>query len=220
MVITRTKARSKQTLDCVASAWTNPPGSASASNLNIPQQPSDEGGVSSSTQDPGGHLTTTSLAAGNKRQPAVRKYLVDCLSCLHLSRSLEVKSNIIGRIYSSINIKSHEIDRKIRNGIYLLTCKNCGIQYVCENITPVNLRTNIHQKGKSSCKYSINHNKNVFKGASFSIHILEKLEGDDFINGQRDFSAQKLHLQRENYWMKKLRTYILPASMKEPNILI
>ena len=79
MVITRSKARSKQTLNRVASAWTNPPGPASASNLNIPQQPSEEGGVSSSTQDPGGHLTI-SLAAGNERQPAVRKYLVDCLS--------------------------------------------------------------------------------------------------------------------------------------------
>ena len=111
------------------------------------------------------------------------------MSCPDLSRSLEVKPNIIGRIYFSVTIKSHEVHRKIRNGIYLLTCKNCGIQYVCENITSVNLRTNIHQKGKSGFEDSINHNKNVCKDASFSIHILEKLEADDFINGQRDFSV-------------------------------
>ena len=126
MEISRTKARSKQTLDRVAFTWTSLPGSASDSDLNIPQRPSDKGGVSSNTQDPGDHLTT-SLAAGNKRQPAVCKYLVDCLSCPDLSRSLEVKPNIIGRIYSSVTIKSHEVHRKIRNGIYLLTCKNCGI---------------------------------------------------------------------------------------------
>ena len=69
-------------------------------------------GVSSSTQDPGGRLTTF-LAVRNERQPAVRKCRVDCLSCPNLSRSLEVKSNITGRTYSSINIESHEIHCKI-----------------------------------------------------------------------------------------------------------
>ena len=35
-----------------------------------------------------------------------------------------------------------------------------------------------HRKGKSGCENSISNYKNVCKGASFSIHILEKLEGD------------------------------------------
>ena len=64
MVITRSKARSRQILDCVASPGANPSGPTSVSNQNIPQQLSHEGD-SSSTQDPGGCLTT-SLAAGNK----------------------------------------------------------------------------------------------------------------------------------------------------------
>ena len=34
--------------------------------------------------------------------------------------------------------------------------------------------------------------KNVCKGASFSIQTLEKPGGDSFINGQQDFSVQKL----------------------------
>ena len=97
----------------------------------------------------------------------------------------EVKSNITGRTYSSMNIKPHEIYFKIRNYIYLLTCKNCGIQHVGESITPVNLRMNIHQKSKSGCELSLSHYKNVCKGDNFSIHILEKLEGDGFfINGE------------------------------------
>ena len=87
-----------------------------------------------------------------------------------------------------------------RNYIYPLTCKNCGIQYIGESITSVNLRMNIHQKSKSGCEHSINHHKNVCKVTIFSIHILEKLEG----HGQRDFAVQKFLLQREDYWMKKL----------------
>ena len=90
MVIIRSKARPRQTLDCVASPRANPLGSASASNQNIPQQSSHEGGVSSSTLDPGSCLTA-SLAVGNERQPAVRKYRVDCSSCPDLSSPSEKK---------------------------------------------------------------------------------------------------------------------------------
>ena len=143
---------------------------------------------------------------GNERQPAVCKCYVVCWNYPDLSRSLEVKSNITGRTYSSINIKSNEIHCKIRNYIYLLTCKNFGIQYVGDSITPVNLRMNIHQKGKSGCEHSINYYKNACKGAGLSIHILEKLEGDGSINGHRDFAVQNIRLQREEYWMKKLGT--------------
>ena len=138
MVIIRSKARTKQTLDLVVPPRLITSGSVSASNQNIPQQPSHEGVVSSSTQGPGTCLTT-SLAAWNERQPAVRICRVVCLNCPDLSSSLEVKSNITGRTYTSINIKSHEIHCKIRNYVYLLTCKNCAIEYVRESITPVNL---------------------------------------------------------------------------------
>ena len=97
--------------------------------------------------------------------------------------------------------------------VYLyLRC--CGILYVGESITPVNVRMNIHWKVKSCSEHSINHYKSVCKGASSSIHILEKLEGDGFMNGRRDFSVQKLPLQRKGYWMKKLRT-IYPYALNE-----
>ena len=73
---------------------------------------------------------------------------------------------------------------------------------------------NIYRKGKSGYKHSINHYKNVCKVASFSIHILEKVEGDGFIYGQWDFAVQNLRLQREENWMKKLRT-IYPYGLNE-----
>ena len=79
---------------------------------------------------------------------------------------------------------------------------------------------NIHREGKSGCKHSINHYKNVCKGA-ISPFIPGKLERDAFINGHRDFAMQKLRLQREDYWMKKLRTiypYCLNKRAKNSNL--
>ena len=78
MAINRSKSRSRQTLDRVA-----PPG---LTLLGHPQLQIrtflnnllTKGGVSGSTQD--------------------RKYRLNCLSCADLLRSLEVKSNITGRI--------------------------------------------------------------------------------------------------------------------------
>ena len=80
---------------------------------------------------------------------------------------------------------------------------------------------NTHQKGRSGCEHSINHYKNVCKGASVSIHFLEKLEADVFINGQRNFAVRKLRLQREVYWMNKLHTtypYGLNKRAKNSNL--
>ena len=143
-----------------------------ASNQNIPQRHSHEVVVNIGTQDAVGCLIT-SLAARNEKQPAAHKRHVNCWNCLDLSRSLEVKSNLTGRTYSSIHIKLYKIPCKIRNYIYFSACKYCFIQYVGENITPSNLTINI-----------IYHYKNICKGASFSIQILEKVEVDGFIIGQ------------------------------------
>ena len=43
---------------------------------------------------------------------------------------------------------------------------------------------------------------------------MEKLNRGGFINGQRYFALQKLRFQREDYWMKKLRT-IYPYGLYE-----
>ena len=82
------------------------------------------------------------------------------------------------------------------------------MQYFGESITPVNLRMNIHLKGKSDYEYSINHYNNVSTVASFSIQIREMIEmvEDLFINGHQEFAAQNFCLLREDYCMKKLRT--------------
>ena len=183
MVITRSKVRSRQTLDRLVSS-----GLIRRGLLQLQIRSFLNNLFSSRSMHPGSRLTA-SLAVGNERQPPVRKCCVHCLSFPDLSHSLQVKSNIIGRTYTPISIKSDEIHCTIRNYFYLFTCKNCGIQYVGQSTTTVYLRMNIHQKGKSGCKLSINHYKNVYRGASFSIHILEK-PGDGFRNDQWDLLYQ------------------------------
>ena len=42
-----------------------------------------------------------------------------------------------------------------------------GIQYEDESITSLNLRMNIHRRGKSGYKISIDHYRNVCKNATF-----------------------------------------------------
>ena len=106
----------------------------------------------------------SALAEGIARPPASRICRADCLTCPALIRDLEFTSNITGRKYYAIDIKNiSEINCKLQNYIYLLTCTGCGIQYVGESITPVNLRMNVHRKGKSGCEISINHYRNVCK---------------------------------------------------------
>ena len=52
------------------------------------------------------------------------------------------------------------MDFELRNYIYLLTSTDSGVQYVGENIKPLNKRMNIHRKGKLGCEIPINNYKN------------------------------------------------------------
>ena len=73
---------------------------------------------------------------------------------------------------------------------------------------------NIHRKGKSGCEISINHYTNVCPNSSFSIQILEKLPGNGYKNGARDKAIYQYRLERQDYWIKKLRT-IYPYGLND-----
>ena len=206
---TRSQARSRQTLDRVASPGANPPRMVSSQTSGIPQQSSSEGGVErNSTVCTGivGGNSVTSSAAGNERPRTVRRCRSDCQSCSDLIKNLIVKSQNTGRLYSVVDVDLAGIHCKLQNYIYLLTCLSCNVQYVGESVVFVNLRMNVHRKGKSGCEISIDHYTNVCPGTKFSIQILEKLPGNGYINGIVDPTMREYRIQRENYWMKKLRT--------------
>ena len=182
MVLTRSKAASGQTPDAVASSRAHPPGIVSAHHQDLSQQSSSEGGVEGSIQEVGGHLADPP-AAGRERHPTIRTCRSVCLSCPDLIRKKTFNSFTTGKTYNALDIEPHQIHCKLQNYIYLLSCQNCGLQYVWESIRPVNLRMNTHRRAKSGCEISINHYKHVCPGAKFSIQIIEKLEGDGYRNG-------------------------------------
>ena len=73
---------------------------------------------------------------------------------------------------------------------------------------------NIHRKAKSGCEIAIDHFKNVCPGANFTTQILEKLPGNGYKNGTRDLAMLRYRLEREDYWIKKLRT-VYPYGLNE-----
>ena len=96
----------------------------------------------------------------------------------------------------------------------MLTCTNCGIQYLGERITVLNLRMNFHRRGQPRCEISINHYRNVCKNAAFSIQVIEKLPGNGYEKGIKDRAMLEHRLQREDYCMKTLRT-VYPYGLNE-----
>ena len=51
-------------------------------------------------------------------------------------------------------------------------------------------------------------------GATFSIQILEKLPGDGYLNGKLDSAMLQLRLEKENFWIKTLRS-VYPYGLNE-----
>ena len=204
MVITRSQARSRQPLDPAASPRANPPRRALSQRSSIPRQSSSEGGVSCSTRTVGGG-SAAPLAAGSDALRS-RHCRSDCMTCPSLNRNPHISSFVTGRIYPIRDISLSSIHCKLQNYVYLLTCLSCGVQYVGESIVPVNLRMNVHRKGKSGCEILIDHFSNVCPGANFSIDILEKLPGNGYKNGSIDAQMRKYRLERKDYWIKTLRT--------------
>ena len=101
-----------------------------------------------------------------------------------------------------------------QNLIYLLTCSSCNLQYVGETTQPLHKRINIHRTAKSGCEHMINHYKDVCAGAHFTIQILECFPGTGYVDGKPCSDARKIRLDREEYWMKTLRT-IYPYGLND-----
>ena len=206
------KASTRQTLELVASSGANPPRSVSACSSQLPQQSSVEGGVSNVQKEVVGRLTL--LAAGNERPGTSHKCRQGCMTCPQLIKQTYFYSNATGRRHSVIGFKPSSVHCKMQNYIYLLSCRSCNVQYVGESIRPLNQRMNIHRTSKTGCTYSINHYDNVCTGETFSIQIIEKLEGNGYKNGSIDSKMRDIRLKREVYWMKKLRT-VYPYGLNE-----
>lgn len=109
----------------------------SSSSSELPQLPSLEGSANCSDSAFEGYLS--SLTVGNERSPAVHTCRAHCLTCPALIQENQFVFNTTSRKYFAIDIKTHEVHSKLQNYIYLLTCIHCGIQYVDQSITLLNL---------------------------------------------------------------------------------
>ena len=106
------------------------------------------------------------------------------------------------------------IDCHTSNVIYLITCNKCCLQYVGETAQKLNERFNCHRSGfKHPDKYGFCHilsdhfNKGVCKDASYSVQILEKLEGNGRTERNAlDPSVTSIRKDREMFWIYQLRT--------------
>ena len=138
-----------------------------------------------------------------------------CQTCPKLVQSKFFRSNVTNREYEIINPTQEVITCKSQNVVYLLACEGCNIQYNGETTIPLNKRMNIHRTSKKGCEHFIEHFSTVCSGHSFTIQVIEKLPGngyDELGDVCGDMLASRL--EREDYWMKELRT-IYPYGLCE-----
>ena len=133
----------------------------------------------------------------------------------HFLLTDEFKSSCTMRSYKAVLPRgTDKLTCHSSNLVYLLTCSNCGLQYVGETAQQLNARFNGHRVGMKNpkkygtCKILSNHfNKGVCKGSNYSVQIIEKFEGsgrteDDAIDPKVTSRRRK----REDFWMRTLRT--------------
>jgi len=114
------------------------------------------------------------------------------------------------------------LDCQSANVIYLLTCCNCGLQYVGETVMQLNFRFKGHRKGikipekYGGCKILTTHfNEGICKGATYTVQIVEKLEGDSRTERRAlDASCTAKRKSGELHWMLKLRT-VFPYGLND-----
>ena len=133
----------------------------------------------------------------------------------HFLLTDEIKSSSTMRIYKAVlPTGTEKLTCHSSNLVYLLTCSNCGLQYVGETAQQLNARFNGHRVGMKNpkkygtCKILSNHfNKGVCKGSHYNVQIIEKLEGTGRTEEEAvDPKVTSSRRKREDFWMRTLRT--------------
>lgn len=137
-----------------------------------------------------------------------------CRTCPNFNTSKTVESNVTKRRYEVINHTGENLTCHSQNIVYLLTCLSCNIQYVGETAYPCHTRMNGHRTAKEGCEHEIRHCKEACNGYNFQYQIIEKLPGTGYNQGQLDPAMTRLRKEREEIWIKKLRT-IYPYGLNE-----
>ena len=137
-----------------------------------------------------------------------------CRPCLTSTRNLCCRHISSTTKFTSFQTKQefkifHNTTCKSNNIIYLMECRKCKTQYVgkCEtafNIRLNNHRTNAYHPTKDSipaCKHFHGDGHDFNRDAKFT--IIEQIRNT---NGKTQTQINKIILQRENFWIIKLKT--------------
>ena len=125
-----------------------------------------------------------------------------CKTCPKFNTSLKFQSTVSGKTYNVVNHSNENINCHSQILIYLLTCEGCHLQYVGETTQPLNKRMNLHRTIKSGCENIIIHYRNCCIGFTFSIQVIEILEGTGY--NEVDEDLRKKRLEIEEKWMKEI----------------
>ena len=198
-VTTRLQARAEQTSELVSSLRAYPPRRSGGSRQgNAVVNSFTEVGTPSSEMANGVHLTDTYNVA-----PCGATL---CKTCDILVTHKTYTSNVTNKIFAVKNHSGENLSCKSQNLIYLLSCKNCNLQYVGETILPLNKRMNIHRTSKKGCPHVIDHFKEVCTNTSFSIQIITKFVGNGYDNlDKMDEEMHKIRQQKEDDIIKTIR---------------
>ena len=149
-------------------------------------------------------------------------------------RNCELKKNFVARdsCVSSCTFRSYPcitppgtkyVDCHASNVVYLITCQNCGLQYVGETAQTLAERFGKYrydlrfpEKSGGKCRIFVNHfTKGHCKGSGYSVQIIEKLEGNGRTpRGAIDPSFTSKRRAREVHWMLQLRT-VFPYGLND-----
>ena len=200
-------------------AWSGQPPDQVTSPRDFPRRPVESrqgNAVVSDFENEGSPFISLSVANGNQHAASYDIFKCGstrCLTCPKLVQSKSFQSNITHQTFEIINHPLENLDCHSQNLIYLLTCRNCSIQYVGETTIPLHKRINIHRTAKTGCEHIIKH-KECCKDSSFQIQIIEHFEGTGYLNNKIDPESRKIRLEREDFWIKKLRT-VYPYGLNE-----
>ena len=155
------------------------------------------------------------LCKKNKKCKIKKHGAKKCKMCPKLILLDEFVSSSTHRIYKSVIPECEKIiNCKSANLIYLITCTKCGLQYVGETCQKICRRFYTHDRyfkklsNDNKCKILSQHfNQGPCQGAEYTVHIIEKLEGDGRDeNNAIDKGIASLRRRKETEWMLKLQT--------------